>query len=220
MPTESAKDTRRGFMLLAITSAAAVLTLAGCSPFTSSVPEARLLDSGAYIMAPRIDVPSVKGVEGCGAQALGAVLAYHMPSDGEVSRSAAAIANELPWHDAGATPVDLLLEARHRGFDASIARGSFDELDDNIRAGRPVLVMLDSGLEVRGLLWRYPTPNVMHWGIVSGVAIDRSSVLLAAQDHRHHVAKRKDFERRWSEADNCMIVIQPSPLSLRATGAR
>lgn len=157
-----------------------------------------------YQLVANIDVPKVSGVEGCGAQALAAVMAHLDPS-----HSAADLANELPWHDVGATPIDLLLEARHRGFDAAIARGTLDALAENLNAGQPVLVMLDSGMHVRGLFMRYPTPRVMHWSVVSGIAADQSRVLLAAEDHRHHIASRDDFLQRWSRSDNCMIVVTP-----------
>ncbi len=236
----------------------ATMLLSACSPFNRSVPERTLLESGEYSIVPDLDVPHVRGVNGCGAQALATVIAYvQRPrvsdhdsaisdgaspgvahSDGEESTTttttapesrshprssafivgstppptAAEIAADLPWHDSGeggATPVDLLLEARHRGLNASIARGSIDILTEHIDSGTPVLVMLDAGVEVRGLLMRYPTAKVMHWAVVSGIAHDQSAVLLATEGHRHNIATMSDFDRRWSIADNCMIVVTP-----------
>ena len=120
----------------------------------------------------------------------------------------AGLADELPWHDVGASPVDLLLEVRRRGFGAAVARGSWEALVDHLEEREPVLVMFDAGVEVRMLAMRIPSTKVMHWGVVSGMALDGSELLLAARDHRHYVVDRADFLRRWSKSDNCMIVIR------------
>ena len=181
---------------------ALVAASVGCSPFQHSTPEAELVASGRYTLITGLDVPPVDGVQGCGGQALATIIHHADPS-----APADVVAAELPWHDSGATPVDLLLEARRRGFEARIARGTIDGLSETLRDGQPALIMLDSGVDVRGLFMRWPTVNVMHWAVVSGIAHDSSSVLLAAQRQRHHVASRKDFERRWLESDNCMIII-------------
>jgi ABC-type bacteriocin/lantibiotic exporter with double-glycine peptidase domain len=185
-------------------AACALLTAlaSGCSPLMNSTAERDLVAAGRFDLIRGIDLPEVSGVKGCGAQALAAVLAYL-----DRSMSAESIAAELPWHDIGATPVDLLLEARRRGFEASVCRGTLETLAENVRAHRPMLVMLDAGLEVRTLLTRYPTPAVMHWAVVSGVARDGSKILLADERARHHVAAWKDFERRWLASDACMLVI-------------
>lgn len=142
-------------------------------------------------------------MDGCGAQALAAILAFDDP---EID--AAELGETLPWHDAGATPVHLLLEARRRGRGASIARGSIDDLRAEVRADRPAMVMFDASPEVRTLFSRIPTTKVMHWAVVSGVAIDGGRVLLAAPGARHHVVDRADFQRRWARSDYCLIRIR------------
>jgi ABC-type bacteriocin/lantibiotic exporter with double-glycine peptidase domain len=182
---------------------AAIVSGAGCfSPLLHSVDEQRLRDGGGYEIVGGLSVPPVRGVEGCGAQALATVLAYHDPAL-DVCR----LAEELPWHTEGATPVDLLLAARQRGFGARIARGSWDELAESVRQGRPPLVMFDAAPQVGVLLLRVPVSRMMHWSVVSGVAADGSRVLLAARDHRHHVVKRDDFLDRWSKSAYCTIIV-------------
>ena len=175
--------------------------LPGCiSPLTFRTSEAKLIASGEYIIIEGIEVPKVRGVSGCGAQALAAILAFDDP---EIDP--AALAEALPWHDEGATPVHLLLEARRRGREATIASGSPDDLAEQIGAGRPVLVMIDAAPEVRTLLARIPTTPVMHWSVVSGVALDGEHVLLAAPASHHHIVDRADFLRRWARSDYCLI---------------
>jgi hypothetical protein len=174
---------------------------AGCSaPLAASTPEARLRAAGRYDFVDGLDVPRVRGVQGGGAQALAAAVAFAAGGD------ARAIADALPWHDEGATPVDLLLAARDRGLAARIARGSWDDLEASVAAQRAALVMFDAAPKVRTIAGPVGLP-VMHWGVVSGVARDGSRVLLGAPEARHHVVRRDEFERRWDASARCLIVI-------------
>lgn len=198
-----------GSGMLRVPTAAWVLAIwvvacsAGChSPLARSVPEEQLrLDADIELIAG-LRVPEVRGPDGCGAQALATVLAHVDPG-----LDAAIVADELPWHDLGATPVDLLLVARGRGCVAKIAHGSIELLARDVEAGRPILVMIDAAYEIRTLTSRLAFPRVMHWAVVSGVAGDGSRVLLAAPHARHHVVGRDDFLRRWSRSANCMITL-------------
>jgi predicted double-glycine peptidase len=180
-----------------------LIALCGCgSPVMSSRPEARIIGSGRYDLIPALDVPRVRGPDGCGSQALAAVMAHR-----DRAIDATALAEDLPWHEAGATPVDLLLEARARGWRATVVRGDWDRLAELVREGTPGLVMIDIGYTVRTIAGRLPTSTVMHWAIVSGMAIDGSTVLLAAPDARHHESDRADFIRRWERSDCCLVVV-------------
>jgi hypothetical protein len=180
---------------------AAALCGTGCySPFNFTFDEQRLLDKGDHVLVAGLDVPEARGPDGCGAQAL----------------NASAIADELPWDTDGATPVDVLLAARDRGFEAEIIRGSWEAITADVERGRPPLVMVDAAPEIRTLLLRIPTPKVMHWSVVSGVAADGSQVLLAARNHRHHVVDRDEFLKRWSKSAECTIrVSKPPPPEIR-----
>lgn len=184
----------------------AMLLVAGChSPIGISHSESGLLANGEFTVVRGIDLPKVTGVKGCGAQALAAVIAFV-----DEAVDAEALARELPWHREGATPVELLVEARLRGCEARISRGSWRDLADSLRAGQPVVVMIDAGYEVRWFFARYDLPRVMHWAVVSGMAADGRNLLLAAENGRHHKVEREDFERRWARSDDCAIVIRAS----------
>lgn len=186
---------------IAVLVVTATLT-AGCSPLLGSVAEQTLLDDGRYVIIEGLHVPKVRGVEGCGAQALATVMAFREPEIDVV-----ALAAELPWHDQGATPVDLLLEARGRGYEAVIARGSWEMLVEQIERDVPTVVMFDAALEVRTLTGRLPTVRLMHWGVVSGVNPQSGRLLLAAPKARHHEITRDEFMHRWSKADFCAITV-------------
>ena len=203
-PTTAHTDGLRTRLCLFAFLVIACCALPGCiSPLSFSTSEAKLIASGEYLIVTGIEVPKVRGVSGCGAQALAAILAFGDPEIDPIS-----LAEALPWHDEGATPVHLLLEARRHGREATIVRGSLDDLAVEARTGRPVLVMIDAAPEVRTLFARIPTTRVMHWSVVSGVAIDGEHVLLAAPAAHHHIVDRADFDRRWARSDYCMIRIE------------
>jgi hypothetical protein len=195
-----------------ITWIIAAMVGVGCSPLQRSVSEADIIKADRHVLVEGIDVPKTRGPNGCGSQALGAMIAFAISGgvEGGAGLTAKSVADELPWHDEGATPVDLLLAARGRGCEAVLARGTIEALKSSIESGRPILVMLDAGLEVRSLVFgfRYPTPKVMHWAVVSGVASDDSQILLAAEKRRHSIASAEDFTRRWEQSDFCMISIE------------
>ncbi len=195
---------RRGWLGVAV---AGTLPASGCmSPLYRSTDETRLTDSGRYHIVDGLDVPAVRGPDGCGAQALATVLAHE-----DAALDAGEVADALPWHDVGATPVDLLLAARDRGFEAGIARGTWGAVVESALQDRPLLVMVDARPEFRTLLFRIPGRTLMHWSVVSGIARDGSRVLLAARDRRHHVVERDDFLDRWSRSDYCAITITGPP---------
>lgn len=195
---------RRLFALLLL---APTLGAPGCfSPVRRSTPETEIVSSGAYDVVEGLEVPEVDGAQGCGAQALATVLAS-LGRSADPAADAATLADELPWHDLGATPVDLLLEARRRGYDARVLAGTLAELADAVANERRVLLMLDVGVEVRTITMRIPSSKVMHWGVLSGIAYDGSNVLLAATEHRHHVVAREDLLKRWARSDHCMIIV-------------
>ncbi len=186
--------------------ALAAIALGGCySPLQSSIPEDQLIAAGEYDLIAAIDVPHVRGEAGCGNQALATAIAH-------VDRAVepAALAEELPWHDQGATPPDLLIVARQLGYDAQVQRGSWETLEENVRAGTPSLIMIDASFQLRSLFSRAKMPQVMHWMIVSGLSRDGTHVLLAAPNHRHHRVHRDEFLPRWAKADYCVILVTPT----------
>jgi ABC-type bacteriocin/lantibiotic exporter with double-glycine peptidase domain len=196
----------RSNVIILVTSLA-LCTATGCrAPLTRTADESKLVASGEYIVVQDLDVPSVHGPAGCGAQALATTLAHLEPQ-----LDAQSLADELPWQDRGANPVDLLLEARHRGFGATVTRGTWDDLVQAVQEGQPPLVMIDSSFEVRMLFHYWPTVPMMHWAVVSGVAHDDSELLVAAEGSRHYLVDQQLFLDRWEKSSNCLIRVERSP---------
>jgi len=181
-----------------------VLLLGGCSPLGVKIPEHRLRETGAYRFVDDVAMPPVRGVAGCGSQALATVLAHERPAVDPV-----ALAESLPWHNEGASTPEILVAARRHGATATLERGTWERLAETVEAGRPALVMLDAGMEVGTLFVRIPTGKLMHWAVVTGMAHDGSRVLLAAPGTRHRVMPKERFMPRWEESAYCLILVDP-----------
>lgn len=192
-------------------TAAAILLFgaAGCrSPLAVNRSESVLRAEGNWVLVEGLDVPAARhGPAGCGAQALATVLAR-----GGEPGGAQSLADALPWQDRGATPVDLLLEARKRGAEATVARGTWEALAERLAEGEPALVMIDAAPDMRFMFMDIRLHRLMHWAVVSGMDRDGTRLLLAARHHRHSVVGREDFQERWDLSDCCMILL-PGPSS-------
>jgi|GEM_PF-3443354 len=174
------------------------LVAGGCAgPLRGPVPESRLVASGRYVIVEGLEVPRGGGSRGCGAQALATVFAHADPET-----DAQAECDRLPWREAGATPVELLLAARARGFEAELSRGSVAELRGHVVSGVAPLVLIDMSRRGR---------EVYHWAVVSGVGADGSDVLLGGEGARHYLISGEEFARRWSRTDYCTIVVRAGP---------
>ncbi len=191
----------RAFSVLAL-----VILLPGCvvSPLGVPRPLAEIGHPDSLIVVEDVELPRVTGVAGCGAQALACALNH---ADKESFPDATVIAAELPWHDRGATPVELILEARRRGCTATVYRGDRWRLRNAIHRGDPVIAMIDAGPVVQTPTDTLTTTRVMHWVVVSGIRTDASVVLLAAVDGRHYALPREVLLQRWHASDNCMIIV-------------
>ena len=166
--------------------------------------EQRLVRGGKYDVIEGLRVPEVAGPAGCGAQALACLMHRVDPSC-----DARAECGALPFHQAGANAIDVLLAARGRGFRASVSRGTWQSLADFVERRRPVMVMFDRNLRVPSLI---PPPEVMHWGVVSGMSKDRRRLLYAAPAGRHYLVDRRLFLDCWKASDYCTIEItKPLP---------
>ncbi|MGZ5474254.1 MAG: cysteine peptidase family C39 domain-containing protein, partial [Thermoanaerobaculia bacterium] len=84
------------------------------------------------------NVPMQKwDIKSCGAGALSAVLQHY----GDPVSMAEWDAS-LPKTRGGVMSIDLVLAARERGFDANLVTGDAGLVDAELRAGRPVILML------------------------------------------------------------------------------
>lgn len=153
-------------------------------------------------MALALDgVPLVEfGQESCGAGSLSAVFNYHgdPASIGELDAL-------LPRADGGGVlSIDLLIAARERGYDAHWVTGDERGIEQEILAGRPVILMLRV-LDAPGERHDYH-----HYVVVDG--FDPRQRLL-----RFHFGDGKTrwsplgraLRRSWGATDHALLVIRP-----------
>lgn len=188
---------------LAAVSVAYIVACSGCAdPLRHVVNEKRVSQTSEYTVIDGLDVPNTKDENACGAQALATVVAYY-----DNSRDSQVVFEAIPFRAANA--IHILLAARSMGYDAKVARGTWDLLEKKTREDVPTLVMFDRALEVWQPVTDVEIPKRPHWGVVSGVATDGKSVLLAAPNGKHSVVDRELFLKRWERCDFCAVTVRP-----------
>lgn len=187
---------------------AIALLLAGCrSPLAHTVRTQDLAGRAGATLVDHADLPAARGNEGCGSQALAVALARFDPS-----LEPQALSDSLPWHDRGATVVDLIVEARKRGYRVSLHKGTLGLVRAAVQAGHVALVLLDVQTEVWTLAGWTPSRTRMHWGVVGGVvegrAPSKGQVVLAGRRGTSYLVEEALFEARWSKSGRCMVVVE------------
>jgi len=135
---------------------------------------------------------------GCAAGALASVLAY-WGQDVDIDE----LAEELPAVGKGVLSVDLLIEARERGFDARIVTGSLDYLEAAIRDGEPLILMLrivDAPLE---------RADLYHYVVVDGVDGATGLIRLNFGNGSAEWGELAKIRRAWEATDNFVLHIRP-----------
>ncbi len=120
---------------------------------------------------------------------------------------------------ADASGRDLQELARQLGLRAFLFRGSLADLEDNLRKGRPLIVMIpkppDPAWRQAGLIgalaagWSERLMRPPHWVVVTGLA-GRDKVIIHDPAAGPLVVKRPVFEKWWGRADNlCLLLVRP-----------
>src|SRR5205814_10368662 len=107
-------------------------------PFVSSVPSNSAPKPASSTASVIPNVPMLKwGIESCGAGSLATVLEHY--GDPTTMQQ---WDDSLPKMRGGVMTVDMLLAARQKGFDAQLVTGTPQLVMDELRNGRPVILML------------------------------------------------------------------------------
>lgn len=138
------------------------------------------------------------GKDRCAAGALASVLAY-WGQDVDIDE----LAEELPLVGRGVLSVDLLIEARERGFDARIVTGSLDYLEAAIRDGEPLILMLRI---VDAPLAR---ADLYHYVVVDGVDGATGLIRLNFGKGSAEWGELAKIRRAWEATDNFVLHIRP-----------
>jgi len=143
----------------------------------------------------------------CGAACVAAVAAFW-------SVPIAEFTARHPSLPADATGRDLQVLANDIGLQAFVYRGSMDDLQENLRKGRPLIVMIPQPLIPSGGLTRTTLLNAWnqwghkpaHWVIAVGITKDKA-VLIHDPASGPMVVKPEAFQKWWARKDNLTVLL-------------
>jgi len=145
------------------------------------------------------NVPTVlqDGEHECGAAAVAMVLDYwgHPTAPDDVRKASA----ENPEH--GITAGFLRAYLRGQGLRAFLLQGNFDDLEQELKNGRPVLV---------GVERRFTTGLYAHYQVVVGINRRRKELVVIDPAVGWREYSFGDFEREWGPASSLTLVVSPS----------
>lgn len=145
------------------------------------------------------NVPMQKwGIESCGAGSLSSVLQHY--GDPTTMNEWQA---KLPKTRGGVMSIDLVLAARQQGFDAELVTGDPQTLEAEVRAGRPVIVMLQ--------VVQYPGKSLdfFHYVVIDG--FDPATQLFRTQfgDGKPRWTPLSRMESAWTKTKHATILVRP-----------
>ena len=169
------------------------LLLGGC---ITSAPRPRQAGPSATVIP---DVPMLTwGVESCGAGSLATVLQHY----GDPT-SMQKWDDTLPKTRGGVLTIDMLIAARQKGFDAQLVTGTPENIQAELLAGRPVILMLKV-VEVPGQHFDF-----FHYIVLDG--IDPALGLIRTQwgDRKGRWTNFARLEKPWAGGGHAAIFIRP-----------
>ena len=183
---------------------AALVTLVvagGLSSCVTSKPASRTPGPSALVLADV--VPARFGLERCGAGSLAGVLGVY-----DSAYAAAAVIEQIDRalpkaRNGGVLTLDLLLEARARGFGASLTTGSPEAIASALETGTPPILVLQV-LNMPG-----SRKDFFHYVIADGRDRDRGLVRLHFGDGKARWVSDGWLKRPWRGTANAMILIAP-----------
>lgn len=152
-----------------------------------------------------LDVPFVKQSEdGCGSAAISMILRYWGAHGAPIDRrraDAEVIQKQLYSPTArGIFASDMQSYLKRSGFLVFALTGSWTDLEENLREGRPLIVTLEPG----------PRSAPLHYVVVTGIDWQHDAVFLhdPARGKLLRV-ERADFEKQWRSKRNWMLLAIP-----------
>jgi tetratricopeptide (TPR) repeat protein len=110
--------------------------------------------------------------------------------------------------------IDLLIAARQKGFDARLVTGNRSVVEDELRAGRPAILMLQV-IDSPGKSYDF-----FHYIVADGIDPDRSLIRTQFGDGKARWVTFDRLEKAWSGGAHTAVLIRPHDVleeSLRAT---
>lgn len=177
--------------------ASALLSLTACITIT---PRSAKTSSEAAAIP---NMPMQKwGIESCGAGSLSTVLQHY----GDPTTMASWDAT-LPKTRGGVMTIDLLIAARQKGFDAKLITGDQASVTEELRQGRPVILMLQV---INSLGTHY---DFFHYIVADGIDPQHGLIRTQFGDGRARWVTFDRLEKAWSGGGHAAILIHPRDLN-------
>lgn len=184
-------------------SAAVSVLLTSCVYWT---PRSHAPTAAAKVIE---NVPMQKwDIKSCGAGALSAVLQHHGDPIPMSEWDA-----KLPKTRGGVMSIDLVLAARERGFDASLVTGDAALVDAEVRAGRPVILMLQV-IQAPGKGYDF-----FHYIVIDGHDPEKNLYRVQFGDGKSRWARLERIEPAWKPTKYATVVIRPADPNAKALRA-
>jgi ABC-type bacteriocin/lantibiotic exporter with double-glycine peptidase domain len=93
----------------------------------------------------------------------------------------------------GTLPMDLVSTAEKRGLEVTMVAGQIPQIQEELRAGRPVLAMLNRG---------YTIMPIDHYVLVTGYDEDRAGFFMHSGGKANQFISYRKFENQWKKTDH------------------
>lgn len=180
---------RLSSLLLLIT----LLTLTSCITITPKTQHA----SPSASVIPNVPMQHW-GIESCGAGSLSTVLQHY--GDPTTMRT---WDDTLPKTRGGVLTIDMLIAARKSGFDAQLVTGTPSIVSDELRKGRPVILMLQV-VDSPGHHYDF-----FHYIVADGIDPERGLVRTQFGDGNGRWTTFDRLEKAWAGGGHAAILIHP-----------
>src|SRR4029079_3284601 len=148
-------------------------------------PRSKQASSSATVIP---DMPMQKwGIESCGAGSLSTVLQHYGDPTSMQEWDAT-----LPKTRGGVLSIDMLVAARKRGFDAQLVTGTAENVEAELAAGRPVILMLRVIDSVGKHL------DFFHYVVVDGIDRERGLIRTQWGDRQGRWTTLAKLEKPWA----------------------
>jgi len=145
------------------------------------------------------DMPVLKwGIESCGAGSLATVLQHYGDSTSMRQWDAT-----LPKTRGGVMTIDMLIAARHKGYEAEIVTGTPQIITNELTNGRPVILMLQV-IDSPGHKFDF-----FHYIVADGIDSERSLIRTQWGDRQERWVSLAKLEKPWSGGGHTAILIHP-----------
>ena len=100
----------------------------------------------------------------------------------------------------GSLPIDLVQAAEARGFRATLERGTVETIKGELRAGHPVIALLELGFL-----------RSAHFVLLTGYEDGRGGFFAHSGEQQNEFWSYGRFARGWDRAGNWLLLVQPLP---------